>query len=242
MKNGRHVLSLCFVWIIAVILYQIYTGQFVIPDDIRELASIQQDEDGEFFPDWDELLAINKDTVGYLIIEGTGIHTPVVQGSDNEHYLYHDFSGEVESAGTLFLDNTYRFTEPRSWNSVIYGHSNMRSGEYVPFDDLHAYESEEFYQEHRWIRYDRLPNLGDKGLWKIVAVIKVDKDFDYRRTDFRDEEDFERYYQAIIDRSIYDCGEQVTFGNGVLTLSTCSSPSSNGRLAVVAKKVGEMSN
>lgn len=218
------------------ILYQIYMGQLKIPDDIRSPPSAQKDEDKEFSPDWNELLALNKDTVGYLRIEGTGIDTPVVQGTDNEHYLYHNFYGEPAATGTLFLDETYRHTEPRSTNSVIYGHSNMRSGEYVPFDDLQAYESEDFFQEHQWIRYDRLPDAGGDGLWKIVAVIKEDKDFDYRRVDFRDREDFERYYQAVIEQSIFHSEEQVGYGDEILTLSTCSDPHPRGRIAVIAKR------
>lgn len=238
-RNGKQVLLLCLLWIAALILYQIYIGQFVIPDDLKPVVIIKDDREEDFMPDWNALLAENKDTVGYLIIEGTGIHTPVVQGSDNDFYLYHNFQGESDEKGTLFLDSNYSFTEPKGVNSVIYGHSNMRNGDYVPFDDLHNYRSMPFLIEHELIRFDRPPEAGGNGLWQVVAILEVDKDFDYRRSDFKDKEDFESYYEAIICQSIIEMEEPVRYGDEMLTLSTCGWPSPNGRLAIIAKRINK---
>ncbi len=45
--------------------------------------------------DYQALLDENADCIGWLKIAGTDISYPVVQGKDNEFYLYHDFQKEL---------------------------------------------------------------------------------------------------------------------------------------------------
>lgn len=40
---------------------------------------------------YNKLLNTNPDFVGWIKIKGTDIDYPVVQGTDNEYYLHHDF-------------------------------------------------------------------------------------------------------------------------------------------------------
>ena len=54
--------------------------------------------------DFEGLRKINEDLVAWIQIPGIGLDYPVVQGEDNEYYLYHTFQKENNKAGSIFLD------------------------------------------------------------------------------------------------------------------------------------------
>ena len=89
-----------------------------------------------------ELQKQNSDIVGWIEIEGTNINYPVLQGTDNEYYLDHDYKHEKTAKGSIFLNKDYDWNIP-STNLLIYGH-NMKNGEM--FEDLLNYSSEEYYK------------------------------------------------------------------------------------------------
>jgi len=82
----------------------------------------------------------NPDFVGWILIDGTPINYPVVQGTDNVKYLHTTFLGQSNPAGSIFMD--YRavqgFDTPLA---IIYGH-NMRDGSM--FAPLHQFIDPEF--------------------------------------------------------------------------------------------------
>ena len=94
--------------------------------------------------DFDELLAINGDVVGWLYCEGTPINYPVVQGDDNSYYLKHLIDGSKNINGTLFIDhrNGANFADE---NTVVYGH-HMKNGSM--FASLVNYKSQEYFDAH----------------------------------------------------------------------------------------------
>ena len=71
-----------------------------------------------------DLSSINSDYQFWINVEGTNIDYPVVQGSDNDFYLNHDFNKNYLPAGSIFLD--YRNDFETDYNTVIYGH-HMRN-------------------------------------------------------------------------------------------------------------------
>ena len=74
--------------------------------------------------DFDALRAINPNVVGWIIVPGTEISYPIVQGGDNRWYLYHTFRGELNASGTIFMDfrNSADFSDEQT---ILHGH-NMR--------------------------------------------------------------------------------------------------------------------
>jgi sortase B len=56
---------------------------------------------------------------------------------------------------------------------------------------------------------------------------------------FDDEETFDEYYSNIKKMSVYDTGVEAKYGDEILTLSTCSYHTKDGRLAVIARKTSE---
>ena len=51
------------------------------------------------------------------------------------------------------------------------------------------------------------------------------------------EEEFQDFYDNIMEMSLYDTGITAEFGDHFLTLTTCSYHIENGRFVVVAKEV-----
>lgn len=94
--------------------------------------------------DFDALLAVNEDIVGWLYCEGTNINYPIVQGYDNEYYLRHAYDKKESGAGAIFVDagNRPDFTDS---NTIIYGH-NMKNG--GMFAQLADWSDSVFFETH----------------------------------------------------------------------------------------------
>lgn len=96
--------------------------------------------------DFEALRAINPNVVAWIIVNGTPINHPVVQGTNNYHYLNHLFDGRRGATGTIFKD-TYNRPGFVDDNSILYGH-HMQDGSM--FAALLHYESQAFFDAHPW--------------------------------------------------------------------------------------------
>jgi len=85
------------------------------------------------------------DFIGWLYMADSDIDYPVVQGTDNDHYLSHAVNGSYYRSGTLFLD--WRCSRDLSdGTNIIFGH-NMQSG---MFGDIHSFRNDEAFDSHRY--------------------------------------------------------------------------------------------
>lgn len=183
------------------------------------------------------LLELNPDYVGWLTIEGTEIDYPVLQTEDEEYYLTHDFYGEENVNGQLILDAGCDIKQP-SYNLVISGH-NMKSGKM--FADLKRYSSQSYWKRHKTLQFDSLYRHGEY----VIFAAFYSKDYDVDEEGFRYNADirfgFEMtaYLDDIDEVKAYETGVDVRFGDELITLSTCSSHTDEGRFVVVARKIRE---
>jgi sortase B len=95
--------------------------------------------------DWEALRMLNPDIVGWIIVPGTNVNYPIVQGSDNEYYLYHLFDSSYSGTGAIFADYEGSPTLDGQHN-IIYGH-NMFDGSM--FSDIFLYTNQEYFDNHR---------------------------------------------------------------------------------------------
>ncbi|SEF44135.1 sortase B [Eubacterium ruminantium] len=180
----------------------------------------------------------NKDFIGWLKIEGTNIDYPVMlTPEDEQYYLRRDFNGDYSIAGTLFVDTSSDVKRP-SDNIIIYGH-HMKTK--TMFRELVDYEDEDFYEKHKYITFDTI--YGD-NTYEVIAAFKTnikDKDdtsFKYYNFFWAaSEEDFDYYVDNVRYLTNYNIAESAKYGDKLLTLSTCSYHTDNGRFVVVAKKI-----
>ncbi len=185
---------------------------------------------------YDAVYELNNDLAGWLYIEGAGIDYPVMYTPRNEqYYLRKNFEKTYATGGCLFIGKTW---SEDSNQTIIYGH-NMHDGSM--FGHLHEYKSKEYALEHSIIHFDTLHETRE---YEVVAAFygKVYKVDDtgvfryYRYTDLSTEAKFNEFMKNVRRAAIYDTGVDVQFGDRLLTLSTCSYYTNEGRFVVVARQ------
>ncbi len=179
----------------------------------------------------------NKKLIGWLKIDDTIIDYPVMQTSNNEYYLDHNFNQEYDKNGSIFLDYNCSIY-PRSTNLIIYGH-HMKSGSM--FGNLQKYAKESYYQEHKLIQFD---TIYEKGTYEVMYVFrsqvfnKDDMVFKYYQfINANSGAEFDSYMDEMEKLSLYDTGVTAKYGDSLITLSTCDNSQEDGRFVVVARRV-----
>ena len=174
----------------------------------------------------------NSDFVGWVKIDSTHINYPVMKSSTPNYYLHRNFNKEYSYYGTPYLSDKSDTMKPTD-NIVIYGH-NMRDN--TMFGDLSKYKSKEFFEKHRYIHFDTLVDLGK---YEIICVFKTTPSkFDYQNyTVFDSPDEFNSYISKCKESEYYNTDVSCSYGDKLITLSTCEYSQENGRLVVVAKKV-----
>jgi len=175
------------------------------------------------YHDFDELLAINPDTVAWITLDGTHIDHPVVQGKDNFEYLDRGFTGEYYSGGTLFLDckSSRDFSDNYS---IIHGH-HMAGG--AMFGDLEKYLEREFFTEN--YSGTLLTPSYDYDL-RIIAVGEFDA---YDQAIYTPGELIP--FQKIKKNTYYRRTHEIDDAQQMLALSTCSSDMTDNRIVLFCK-------
>ncbi len=180
----------------------------------------------------------NPDIIGWLEIENTNINYPVLQGTDNEYYMTHNYKKEKSKKGSIFLNKDYDWNIP-STNLLIYGH-NLRNG--TMFQELLKYEDEEFYKTHPIIKFT---TVEDEEEYAIIAVFKSRVYYKSETNVFRyyyfvnakTEEEYNQFIENAKKASLYNIEETAKYGDKLITLSTCSYHTEDGRFAVVGRKI-----
>ena len=212
-----------------------------LPEGETQTTQTQSPETGgrtDILPQYREIYNYNPDMVGWLRIDGTTINYPVMQSpEDPDYYLYRDFYKKSSNNGCLYTQAECNVESP-SDNITIYGH-NIRGK--IMFHDLSSYTQKSFWEEHRYIQYD---TLTQQHTYELIAVFKtsanLDEGYPYHRfVDAGSEEEFDEFVENCKALAFYDTGVTAKYGDKLITLSTCEYTLNNGRLAVLAKRIGE---
>ena len=154
-----------------------------------------------------------KDVVAWIYCEGTPINYPIVQGGDNDYYLYRLLDGRSNKNGTLFMDcrNHGDFSD---MNTIIYGH-NMKNGSM--FGILPDYMDQEFYEEHPvWYL------LTEEKSYRIELVGGYVTPAESETYGFpTDAAGREALFQKAARSSSFKSGVQLEENDRLITMSTC---------------------
>lgn len=182
----------------------------------------------------------NPELVGWIRIEGTDIHYPVVQSPERpNYYLDHTFEGRSSERGAIYVREACDVFAP-SDNITIYGHHMKAGNKYgTMFRDLDGYRKKDFWDTHQYVYFD---NLYERHTYQVFAVFKTSgtygEGFAYHLfDDAGSEEEFNEFVATAKKLSYYDTGITPQYGDKMITLSTCEYTLDNGRLVVVAVRV-----
>lgn len=190
---------------------------------------------------YQSLVQENSYLAAWLMIESTKVDYPVLYTPDDpECYLRKAFDGSYALSGSLFIGAD---CFPNGTNIIIYGH-NMKDGSM--FGGLGSYADEDYARAHPEITYDLIQPDGsyERLTFEVMAafysrVYNVEEENVFRYyygTDLSDAENFENYVEETMSASLYDLGVTAEYGDRLLTLSTCSYHTDDGRFVVVARE------
>ena len=173
--------------------------------------------------DFESLQAQYPDMVAWLKIRALDISYPVMYGEDNDYYLHRGIDGEYLFAGSIFLncDNKPDFSD---MNSILYGH-NMRDGSM--FGKIKKFSDEETFNKSKYF-WIFTPDLIYQ--YRIFSVAVVDQAGISYQT-YYSESSFEELLDYAFTHSEVDVsGVDVSYGDKIATLSTCTGDSSTRRV------------
>lgn len=243
------VIAACTFCYSAFMLFQIFS-EYKKGDDIYEHleAEILKEEDTvitvplaegnveiPFKYDHAALLAANPEGVGYIHMPALDVKYPIAKTDNNDYYLTHTFTREVNSSGAIFED--YRIDgELDARHVILHGHRMQYAG---MFGLLKKYQTESFYRK------------GDNSLFYLYTDNKVMqyKIFSVHITapvgetysiNFADLTALREYAAKMKDLSQYDTGVDISNATQVVTLSTCiDTENGTERLVVHGVFIGE---
>jgi len=195
----------------------------------------KEPENAQILSRFTELHAQNSDLGGWVAIDGTDVNYPVMFTPENpEKYIHLSFSKKESMSGVPFVGEGCTI-QPRSDNIVLYGH-HMKSG--AMFASIVKYQDEDFWREHPIIHFSTLYDEGDYEVFAALATdLREAKTLRcYTFLNARDEADFQDFLDGIRGAALYDTGVSVSYGDDLLTLSTCAYHTNDGRLVILAKR------
>lgn len=246
------VLALCILGSVGylVVYFSLYEKNDI---EYTELAELKQEDTGgtvvinyeeakdkpPVLKKYEKLYQKNRKLVGWLKIDGCDIDYPVMQTSNNEYYLDHNYNQDYDKNGSLFLDKDCTPAFPND-NMIIYGH-HMKSGKM--FGKLNNYSKQDFWEKHPNFTFDTIYETGTYAVMyvfrsKIYAQDEIVFKY-YQFIDASSADEFDSNMEAMADMALYDTGVTAVYGDKLITLSTCdNAESGEGRFVVVAKKIG----
>ena len=173
----------------------------------------ETDEATGFKWDYDKLLDLCSDAVGYIYQKGV-MSYPIVQAEDNDKYLRTMMNGEYNVGGTIFVDARFPLGMEGKY-SIVYGHNMYNAS---MFGTLPKYTEEEYYLEHPYFDI----YIGYKHYrYYVFSAFVADADgfvytFDLNYGDYKP------FYDRLRESGNYQTKfRELTEDDHVIVLSTC---------------------
>ena len=176
----------------------------------------------------EELKSINSDYKMWIQIENTNINYPVVQSSDNDYYLKHNFRKESNISGTVFVESANDIDNDK--NIILYGH-NMRNG--TMFNNITNYKEESFFNEDNKINIIMNNTLYEYEVFSVYVKNVSEVNL---AIGFANEDEFINYAYNESEESLYKKDVDFSAEDNLITLVTCSYEFTDARTIVVARR------
>lgn len=171
----------------------------------------------------------NEDVYGYISIPSVGIEYIMVQGEDNDFYLNNNWLKEYLVIGSIFVDYRCFDMIMYNFNTVIYGH-NITTGSGSMFHGVEKFKDQEIFESSLIYIY----TMDGVYVYQPFSFYDTRASSGYIRTGFESIEDFVQFSAEMRERSRFDTGPVVDEDDRIITLSTCTNTSADGRYALHA--------
>ena len=150
MKNKKYLLLLLS--ILSVILIVLFSFKSYYPSKNKynniNTKTVTYEEENIYTNKIEELQQENNNNDIKAIIKIDNIIDDiVVQSTNNEYYLNHNYKKQQDKLGAIYAD--YRINLDNSKKVLIFGHSSTKKD--TPFNKLENYYDEYFYKNHKYI-------------------------------------------------------------------------------------------
>ena len=225
---------------LAGILESVQNEQKEENDDSSENASpdgpSQEQGNSGILPEYAPFYEMNSDMIGWISIPNTVINYPVMQTPEQpNYYLKRNFYKKGSDWGAIYAREECDVFAP-SDNVVLYGH-RMNDGSM--FASLYNFASKAYWQENQTFTFDTLYEHHTYRVWAVFKTSAiVGKGFSYHTfNDAQNMEEFDQFVEDVREIAFYDTGIVPTYGDKLLTLSTCEYTLNQGRFVVCAVRV-----
>lgn len=205
--------------LITFIVFMLISGSFLVSwlSENKKTNSIRNKEEKHLTIKKDnyylnsDILKDNPETIGWLIVPGTKINYPVVQHSDNNYYLNHDFKHNYNSAGWIFMDYQNKLGDQ---NIIIYGHHRHDDSMFGSIDLLF---DKEFYKNNA----NEIIFVTEKEVltYTIFSVYKASVKDTYNQPNYNN---LAKKIDKFKKNSQINFKEEINENSQVITISTCS--------------------
>src|SRR6056297_3285058 len=183
-----------------------------------------------------DISEFNENVIGWINVNGTNIDYPVVQADDNDFYLDHNYKGEKDSYGSIYMDFRNVSVE-RDDNIIIYGHK-IREGSM--FSDLANYTNGNSYKDYFEKNNTIILDLnGGRTTWEIYSayVVNLDQEDYYLYTIYKDKQNYLDFVEETKERSLVKKDIEITEDDTIISLVTCNFWYDNARVILHGKLV-----
>ena len=180
-----------------------------------------------FDVDFDALAKENEDTIAWIKIDSLGISYPVVISEDG-FYKENDYDKEASSDGWIYVEDDVDFL---SYNTVIYG---AAASDGSLFGHLKNTLEAEWLRDYKNYTIS-ISSKEVNTLWQIASVYEVKNDDLDIKTEFKDDEDFLKYYSSVVKSSTNQFSVIPNEDDRLITL--VSEKDSETKVVVVAKLI-----
>lgn len=243
LQAARAAMALAFLVLLVLIGYHLYEygkGNRIY-SQIKETAAADKTEaasgeeaavkgSGEI--DFEALRSMNPDCVAWIYGCDGEIDYPVVLSKDDTYYLTHTVSGEVNKAGSIFVDQ-YAEEPFGEFQTIVYGH-NMKNGSM--FHTLLNYRNPEYWDNHQTVTvYLEKETKNYRIFAAYYGYYSELPIYDGMGTP----EEREQYIARIKELSPCDTAVEVSAEDQILTLVTCEYSGEDYRMVVHAVEIAE---
>ena len=182
--------------------------------------------------DFTALREVNGDILGWIVIPGTPISYPLLQGTDNDYYLNHTWKKAGSVVGSIYMEcqNDPDLTD---FNTIVYGH-RMNNGSM--FASLKYFKDKSYWQSHPYVY---ITDDSGSHTYEIFAAYEVPIDGDTYYLGFPAEESQQEFIDYCLSQSVIQTGVVPQTYDRILTLSTCTGRGHATRWVVQAVMRGE---